>query len=527
MNTNKIFKWAAGALCLTAAVVTTSCADSFLDREPDGYYATKDQIAEAAKWNPSTMLGTMNGVNTKLTQWRAGGSSNQDDFGQKSVDIATDLMSADMVFSRGCNYGWFRNDARLLNAYSTANRTAIIWNTYYRIIFAANKSLELLGAEEPENPEQKMYWAAAKTARAFAYYNLVINYARSYDQSKDMKILPLITSLVSEPQAPAKVSEIYDFILSELDEAYIAYANAANEGYVFSTIDMPNFDVNQIIKAYTLIYRGLPADGQDKPLSDYQMAYNAATKAITLATNINGKSILPAAQLYDGFNSVDNVSWLWGIDIDNLSTGGLCTFWGMMDYYTYSYAAAGDVKSISAELFNEIPDSDGRKSWFGFYSGANFVQVPSLLLPVNKFYDSGRVPMGDRNWRNDIHFFRIEEAYLLAAEAAVRMGDKDKAIDALMPLLAERDANKMMTLPTLSLEQLMDEIYFNWRVELWGEGKSLQTARRFKKTIERPSNDYYGEPIGPKSYNDKSFYFSIPRYDLENNPLMVDADIIQ
>ena len=51
MNTNKIFKWAAGALCLTAAVGTTSCADSFLDREPDGYYATKDQIAEAAKWN--------------------------------------------------------------------------------------------------------------------------------------------------------------------------------------------------------------------------------------------------------------------------------------------------------------------------------------------------------------------------------------------------------------------------------------------------------------------------------------------
>ena len=137
MNTKNIFKWAAGALCLATAVLTTSCSSDFLDREPEGYYATDQQVSEAAKWNANVMLGQMNSVTSRLVSWKSGGTTQQHDFGQKSIDIATDLMSGDMVFSRGCNYGWFRNDARLLDATANAERSSVIWTTYYKIIYAS------------------------------------------------------------------------------------------------------------------------------------------------------------------------------------------------------------------------------------------------------------------------------------------------------------------------------------------------------------------------------------------------------
>lgn len=508
MNTKNIFKWAAGALCLTTAVLTTSCSSDFLDREPEGYYATNKQVSEAAKWNANVMLGQMNGVTSRLVSWQSGGTTGQDDFGQKSVDIATDLMSGDMVFSRGCNYGWFRNDARLINATANAGRSSVIWNTYYKIIYASNSCIEAVGGNEPDGNEQKLYYAAAKVARAWSYFNLAVNYARNYEQSKDQKILPIYDRIADAGVAPQTIDSVYNFILKDLDEAFTAYGNAANEGYEFSGIDLPNYDVCQTLKAYVLMQRGAEGD------------YAAALEAADLALQITDKEILSADDLDFGFNTINNNNWMWGIDINENNTGGLCTFWGMMDYFTYSYTAAGDFKSISSDLFNEIPATDARKNWF---------PTSYMLLPVNKFFDDGRTPMGNRNWRNDIHFMRVEEAYLLAAEAAARQGDAAKAVSYLQPLVEERDAEKAATLATMSADELLDEIYFEWRVELWGEGRALMTAKRFKKDLQRPANDYYGATIGNQgatNYNDKVYYFSIPTRELESNPLMKDATII-
>lgn len=518
MNTKNIFKWAAGALCLATAVLTTSCSSDFLDREPEGYYATDKQVSEAAKWNANVMLGQMNSVSSRLISWAAGGTSQHDDFGQKSVDIATDLMSGDMVFSRGCNYGWFRNDARLLSATANATRASMIWYTYYRIIYASNSCIEAVGGVEPDGDEQKLYFAAAKVARAWAYFNLVVNYARNYEVSQTQKILPVYDQVVDAAGAPQTVDSVYNFILKDLDEAFTAYVNAANDGYELPGIDLPNYDVCQTLKAYVLMQRGANGD------------YAAALEAADLALQITDKSILPQSELFYGFNTINNNNWMWGIDINENNTGGLPTFWGQMDYFTYSYAAAGDVKSINSDLFDEIPATDARKDWFGFYSRGQFVQVPTFLLPINKFFDNGRTPMGDRNWRNDIHFMRVEEAYLLAAEAAARLGDAGTAVSYLQPLVEERDADKAATLATMSASELLDEIYYEWRVELWGEGKGLLTAKRFKKDLQRPANDYYGATIGNQgatNYNDKAYYFSIPTYELENNPLMKEATIIQ
>lgn len=45
-----------------------------------------------------------------------------------------------------------------------------------------------------------------------------------------------------------------------------------------------------------------------------------------------------------GFRSINIGSWMWAFDITKDNTGGLPTFWGQVDYFTYSYCSAGDYK---------------------------------------------------------------------------------------------------------------------------------------------------------------------------------------
>lgn len=496
---------AAGVLTLA------SCADSFLDREPEGYYITSEQLKEVSQKTTKALLGESQAITTGLIRWGAGGTSQQHDFGQKSVDIATDLMCGDMVFSRGCSYGWFRNDANLSNAYSSSERTQLMWYTYYRIVNAANIVLESIGSDEtmPAGAEQKLYYASAKTTRAFAYLNLANFYSKSYATDKDKKVLPIYREPSAVYHAPETIADIFAFVLSDLDGAIEAYASAAEDGVYPEDITTPDVDVAYTLKAYASLQMG-----------DYAEALEAAQSAI----NVSTKQILPAADLYYGFNTVNNDNWMWGIDITADNTGGLCTFWGMMDYFTYSYTAAGDFKAINSDLFNEIPATDARRKWF-----TRFGTNPTNLIPEWKFYTSASTSaMGDRAWEEDIHFMRIEEAYLIAAESACRLGQTSTAVTYLKAILDERDTEKAEAIGSMSQAELLEEIYFEWRVEMWGEGKGLLTFKRFQKSMTRPSNDPVIGPNlnleAPISWQDDRFTFSIPDAELEANPLMKDAD---
>ncbi|MDO4929946.1 MAG: hypothetical protein Q4E59_02310 [Bacteroidales bacterium] len=80
-----------------------------------------------------------------------------------------------------------------------------------------------------------------------------------------------------------------------------------------------------------------------------------------------------------------------------------------------------------------------------------------------------------------------------------------------------------MTFPKEIIQpQLLEEIYFNWRLEFWGEGKSLLTLKRFEKSMTRPENDYYKSMTagGAIPYNNARFTFAIPQTELQDNPLM-------
>lgn len=504
------YKFLAYIPAVAAALLSlSSCSEGFLDNDTDGVYITPDQLTKASKWNPKVLLGQTQGVTTSLVRWQAGGTTSQSDFGQKSVDIATDIIAHDMVFSRKSTYGYYRAEAQ--GRATDKSATGSTWYTYYKVIDACNFTFGTLGSDEvePEDADNKLYFAEAKAARAFAYYNLLTLFTGDYAEYKSKKVLPVYRGQSGTYHAPQPTSDVYQQVLTDCDQAIAAFEGAKAAGLTPS-IDQPSEAVAYTIKAYSYLQMG-----------EYAKAKEAADQAIATS----GKQILPKDDLYYGFNTVNNDNWMWGVDITADNTGALCTFWGMMDLYTYSYVYAGDFKVINYDLFQQIPETDGRRDWFtGNPYYVAWDGSPTALLPTGKFHsDRSTTIAGDRSWESDIHFMRVEECYLIAAEAEARQGNLSSACTYLKAILDNRDEAKAETLSGMNQEQLLDEIFFNWRVEMWGEGKSLSTFKRFHKDITCPANDGYSEQ-GTISWNSPKLVFQIPDDELQYNPSMKDAD---
>lgn len=511
------FKFLAYMPVMAAALVSfASCSEDFLNRETDGGYKTPEQMEKAAQWNPKILLGETQGVTTSLTRWTAGGSSSQGDFGQKSIDIATDIISHDMVMSRGSNYGYFADEAEGTAIGRKGDRTSTTWYTYYRVIDACNLTFKTVGSDEdePTNAQNRLYFAQAKTARAYAYLQLETLYAGDYQTDKDKKVLPIYRAQSDESAAPQTNAKVYEQIHFDLDGAIAAFKSANEAGAVSKTLDQPTIAVAYTLKAYAYLQTG---------------NYAEAKTYADLAIQTSGKTILSGENLYFGFNTVNNNNWMWGLEVTADNTAALPTFWGMMDIYTYSYAAAGDFKVINSDLFNQIPETDARRAWFTespYYNA--YVGKPAailFLLPSGKFYsDRSHEIMGDMSWESDIHFMRIEECYLIAAEAEARQGNLTSACTYLKAILDNRDEVKAAAISSMNQQQLLDEIFFEWRVEMWGEGKSLMTFKRFKKNIETTAdNDYFNEQ-GTIPYNSDKLIFKIPNQEFQYNPNMKYAD---
>ena len=223
---------------------------------------------------------------------------------------------------------------------------------------------------------------------------------------------------------------------------------------------------------------------------------------------------------------------MWGQDVTTETATGLGSFFGQVDIHSYSYAWAGDTKVIDENLYKEIPEYDIRKKWFNDGSkNATF-----KLCPDGKFF-SAKNPSStadadlDREWLSDNVFMRIESMYLIAAEASYRIQDYDGAINYLRAITDQR-VDTTATAATeyaayvssLDASNLLAQIEYNWRVEMWGEGYGLQTFRRLSpETV----NDVDGRKRGGNHAYDagsamdataSKFTFQIPSSETSYNP---------
>lgn len=506
------------------ALVAGGCEEDFLDKKPSRQLSS-EQIADAATKDPSLLNGNIAGLYSTMYNTGTGGTDlNHDDFGQKGYDIYSDMLSSDMVLG-ALNYGWYSGVAGYTATQDyTTNAAYMPWRYYYRIVFAANGVIDALGGTDAEQtePEQRHIMGQAKAMRAYAYFYLSHFYGLGYGDGTE-KILPIYTTTDVPNQPLSTADEVYNLIISDLTTAidYLSDFNRASK-------DQVNASVAKGLLAYTYAARGTTQDLQNVVALTADIIDNGGFRLMT-EDEVVARFDPATHQLLNpeaGFNNVANPSWMWGVDLTLANNLDLVSWWGQVDLFTYSYAWAGDPKVIDNALYDAIPATDIRKNQFveiADYYG------PGLYVPINKFFAQHRTLEsasldesdewgGQRNIIADYVYMRLEEMYLLNAEANARLG-QDAAAQTRLKELLDLRVDDSSYVDALSGQALQDEIYLQTRIELWGEGKTYLAMKRNHRSVTRGDNHLFfaGDTF---SYDDDELTFPIPQAEVLNNPVL-------
>ena len=470
-------------------ILIWGCSKDFLDVEPSDRLSA-EQVARAAEFNPDVVKGGVSGLYQLMYLEDTGGIGGDYDFGQKGMDIFTDMLSADIAHSK-TDYGWYSTFSSLQSTVDfTDNANYMAWRYYYRIIRTANTIIGTLGGNEaiPELEENRHFMGQAKAMRAYAYFYLVQLFTDRYDPSQE--ILPLYLEPLVEALPKSTTEEIYAQIYDDLNTALDFLSNFSRN--LKSEI---NSDVVKLLIAYAYA-------SEDKNWDKVK----TLTKEVIDSGNY---TLLTKAEALNGMNFITSPGWIWGSDITIADGISLNSFYSQMDYFTYGYASVGNNKSIDETLYNQIPNDDVRKEWF----------TEPELINWRKYYDPARVWDGQRPVVTDVHYMRIAEVYLLHAEASIKAdNDTASASNALKAILNER-VDDSSYIDLLTPTQLLNEIILQTRIELWAEGKSYLLKRRNKMDIVRGNNHliFVGEVM---PYDDNRLSFEIPQSEIQNNPFI-------
>lgn len=490
----------------TVTIGLVGCSEDFLDPVRDTSVLTDEDFADNSAANPALIEGTLTGVYTYMARpfgILGNPPGRHYDFGHKGIDIWTDMLTGDMALSLN-SYNWYANFTNLVSTNDFSQQeNQLVWTYFYKVVNLSNIVIENLGGNDAVLTTQtsRHMMGQAKAARAYGYFYLSQLYQREYNPTQP--ILPMYDG-VQSLFAKQPASDVYALIIEDLTTAIDLLGDFERTAKY-----QINKSVAQGLLAYTYAAMGMYPEA--KVLADEIIA----TGGYPLTTS--GQLAFPGAG--SGFNSVSTPSWMWGFDITPDLGYGLVSWWGQMDVFTYSYAGAGDRKSIDNALYAQIPANDIRKTQFS-------TAASTPLMPTNKFFHQGRVAMGQAVVETDYIYMRIEEFYLLSAEAAAMTGDEAAAKSRLLELMTIRlggAANAAAYVNPLSGAALKNQIYLQTRIELWGEGKTYFAMKRNKATVTRGTNHTYlsGQSY---SFDDPRMIFKIPQVELNNNPNITEQN---
>ncbi len=482
MKLNKI------SLLMVGALALASCSD-INDQEPQSGWLTGDQKQEAQDAVPSRIDATLSGMYTMMgTPYAVYGSSRgrADDFGFISAALSQDLEGADAT-SANNGYNWFSAACALSTRNPQYANPYMRYTLPYRQIGVANEiinSVDLATAEDAA----KYKAAQAYAIRAFDYMALAPYFQGNYATCKDQPCVPLIKADGDATNNPrATVGELYDQVVSDLNTAIENLAG-------YQRTDKAQID-QQV--AYGLRARAYLAMGE------YAKAAEDAEKAMQGYTPASRDEVS-----VPGFDDIDDANWMWGIDITDaqVASAGYATSASWVSSFSGDgYAAACAVTlCINKLLFDKIPATDVRKGWWldGNKHSPNWANltwgsakgdaIADLVLddgskvgfPAYTNVKFGlKSGIGSTLNNNDWPLMRVEEMILIEAEGLAKSGQEAKAKEVLEKFVKTyRDPSYSVT---AGGRTLADEIWFQRRVELWGEGFFVSDARRLGKNIVR------------------------------------------
>lgn len=416
--------------------------------------------------------------------------SKADGFGLGSIMVARDGMTADVIRSNS-GYNWFSivYNNQFLPDYRQVYH---YWRYFINAISCSNKLINALQEVKDRTDEQNRYLAIAYAFRAMNYLDM----ARMYEYlptdatlpisilGKDVTNLtvPIITEvlvndgLISEkPRATRQ--EMASFILNDLEMAQSMMPKKA-----VTDKRVPGYVAILGLKARLGMWIG-----------NYQLAESASAEAISL----NYNTPLQSSEILDvlnGFNCLTPSSWIWGAQSteDNWYNS-----WGSwMSSEADGYTSVGVQPIIPVSLYNEIGSEDPRKQLYrvtgnepvrsdSYCNYDDLSQYSSL-----KFRAYGE-NCGDY-YKAAFPLMRIEELILINAEAKVRLGEVSEGKSELVIFVKKyRDSN--YSCAATSEDEVIDAIFEQKRIELWGEGQIYFDYKRLNKPVIRTVEDGWPE----------------------------------
>ncbi len=449
----------------------------------------KSQLQATNAAVPSRSAASFNGLFNPLGMPNYYDYGTPDDFGVLMMLFCNDLESADATASDN-NYNWFSVCGEYSSRNANYRNPVIRYRAPYSIIASVNDFLAGFG-EDVEDPEVLAMMGQAEALRAYAYMLLASDFQFNYTDHKDDLCVPICSKETPDPthNPRATVAQIYEIIMKDLDDAIekLEGFERSNKKYIDQQV------------AYGLRARA------NLNMGNYAAAAADAEAAAEGYTPATIEEVSKPA-----FQDIEEHNWLWGFDMtaDAAKTSRYATTssW-LRSFSAWAYAAGtGTYTCINKILYDKISSSDVRKGWWvdeniyspllnsltwdagdaGKVSGqdiADFEYSEKYAFVPYTNVKFGCTPIGTTENAEDMPLMRVEEMILIQAEGYLKSGNEAKAKQILEDFVKTyRDPEYVVT---FGGRNLADEIWFQRRVELWGEGFAIHDTKRLNKPMVR------------------------------------------
>ncbi len=462
-------------------LATASCGNDWLDLEPSTSVDTETSIKGL-----SEIEFTLNGIYSTM--------QSSDAYSGRLVyygDVTGDDMQAVSSTKRTGNYYRFN--------FTKDSGPTSHWSYLYSIIQNCNiilLNIDKLSISDDDKEYRDDLKGQALAIRGLALFDLTRIFGYPYLKDNGASLgVPIVTGISTIDSKPSRntVAQCYEAIIADLSSSVTLLGKEFNKGKI-------NRWAAMTLLSRVYLYKG-----------DNALALQMAEEAIAGAES-NGYA-------------------LW-------STEEYPTAWG-------NDASAANPGEVLFEIVNLTTDSPGKESmgYLNSYDGYDDMcitcsfyhllledpdDVRLQLLSFDKTYyayvNKYQPQQGENITDANIPLLRLSEAYLNAAEAAVKVNDNDKAVKYLDAIVRRANPNRTVEGKTLTLDDVLNER----RKELVAEGHRMYDVIRNGLTVHRINDS--DKKLSKTKHNteymdyDWNFYkilLPIPKKEMDTNPNMV------
>jgi hypothetical protein len=447
--------------------------------------------------------------------------------GHQSTVFAQELMGDDLVTTVTNN--WYGFDYTLLYTRQIQiddwSRSHNMWNMYYTLISNVNYIIAEEGNIGSNGNAAKDIVAQAYALRAFAYFELIQAFQKTYLGHENDPGVPVYTEPTrsgDEGKSRGTVEEVYTQINADIQRALELFAEIGKPAQTHAS--HVDYYVTKGFEARIALVQGRNGD---------------AAAAAAEARTRSGLRLLNPSELTTGMSDYKLPSTLWAMEVLPEQSTIYFYYWD----HRGTNGGTNQRKCISKWLYDKLNryPTDARLAWFkdgnqGSATAGEFVNYGQMKLRIKN--------IAAAQYAGDHIFMRAEELLLIEAEAKARATDYPGARTLLKELAAVRlpaaaqttyaayldglaNAHTLPTLTTTDPANVLEEVLIQRRIELWGETGRIKDILRLKQGYTR---DYPGSNHTDKLlvYNTAAesgaFLCKIPQAEFDGNKNILSSE---